>query len=120
MEFGRVKVDQQKKQYDFQIKRAKIFATANEINRLSKTLQSRFRRLFLPKYTEQQFIDVSVKVLKDKNRDSLARYVGKSVWDQKGDVRDVLSIGKLVRKLDGPGQIELIIKTMIKYGVDGE
>ena len=45
MESGRVKVDQQKKQYDFEIKGAKIFATCNEINRLSKPLQSRFRRL---------------------------------------------------------------------------
>ncbi|HXP52446.1 MAG TPA: ATP-binding protein, partial [Bacteroidia bacterium] len=35
MESGRVKVDPQKKQYDLQIKGAKIFATANEINRLS-------------------------------------------------------------------------------------
>jgi hypothetical protein len=37
MESGRVKV-----------KEAKVFATANEISRLSKPLQSRFRRLFLP------------------------------------------------------------------------
>jgi MoxR-like ATPase len=59
MESGRVKVDQQKKQYDFEIKGAKVFATCNEINRLSKPLQSRFRKLFLPRYTEQQFLDVS-------------------------------------------------------------
>ena len=49
MESGRIKVDQQKKQYDFQIKEAKLFATCNEIDRLSKPLQSRFRRLFLPR-----------------------------------------------------------------------
>ena len=47
MESGRVKVDQQKKQYDFEIKGAKVFATCNEINRLSKPLQSRFRKLVL-------------------------------------------------------------------------
>jgi MoxR-like ATPase len=40
MESGRVK------QYDFEIKGAKVFATCNEINRLSKPLQSRFRKLF--------------------------------------------------------------------------
>ena len=28
-------------------------------------------------------------------------------------------LGKFVRKSDGPEQIELIIKTMMKYGVDG-
>ena len=59
MESGRVKVDQQKKQYDFEIKGAKVFGSCNEINRLSKPLQSRFKKLFLPRYTEEQFLDVS-------------------------------------------------------------
>jgi hypothetical protein len=63
MDSGRVKVDQQRKQYDFQIKGAKVFASANDIKRLGKPLQSRFRKLFLPRYTEQQFIDVSIRVL---------------------------------------------------------
>src|SRR5215469_9163031 len=63
MESGRVDVEQQRKQYHFEIKGAKVFATANDINRLSKPLQSRFRKLFLPKYTEEQFLNVSEKVL---------------------------------------------------------
>jgi MoxR-like ATPase len=45
MESGRVDVEQQKKQYHFAINGAKIFATANEPNRLSEPLQSRFRKL---------------------------------------------------------------------------
>ena len=32
------------------------------------------------------------------------------------DIRDVISIGKLVRKNDGPEEVEQIISTMIKYG----
>jgi holliday junction DNA helicase RuvB len=56
MESGRVKVDQQRKQYYFEIKEAKVFATCNEINRVSKPLQSRFRRLHLPPYTKEQFL----------------------------------------------------------------
>jgi ATP-dependent Lon protease len=59
LESGRVKVDQKKCQMDFELKGCKVFATANEINRLSKPLQSRFRKLFLPRYTEEQFLDVS-------------------------------------------------------------
>jgi hypothetical protein len=35
-------------------------------------------------------------------------------------MRDVVSIGKLVRKSDSPQEIELIMKTMMKYGVDGK
>jgi uncharacterized membrane protein (Fun14 family) len=62
MESGRwnlVDVERQRKQYHFKIGGAKVFATCNEINRLSKPLQSRFRKLILPRYTEPQFLDVS-------------------------------------------------------------
>ena len=113
MESGHIKVDQMGKQYDFKIKGAKIFAACNEITRLSKPLQSRFRRLHLPSYTEEQFIEVSVKVLPKLK---IARVIGKAVWDQRGDIRDVISIGKLVRKNDGPEEVEQIISTTTKYG----
>jgi hypothetical protein len=39
-----------------------------------------------------------------------------AVWDQMGDIRDVISIGKLVRKNDGPEEVEQILSTMTKYG----
>jgi hypothetical protein len=60
----------------------------------------------LPKYTEDQFLDVSEKVL-PKLSSSLARYIGATVWKNAGDIRDVVSIRKLVRKSDGPEQIGL-------------
>jgi Holliday junction resolvasome RuvABC ATP-dependent DNA helicase subunit len=63
MESGHIKVDQMRKRYDFEIKGAKVFGACNEITRLSRPLQSRFRRLHLPPYTEDQFLEVSVKVL---------------------------------------------------------
>jgi hypothetical protein len=110
---SRIKVDQQRKSYDFDITGAKVFASCNEINRLSKPLQSRFRRLHLPSCTEEQFLDVAVKVLPKLK---IAHVIGKAVWDQKGDIRDVISIGKLVRKNDGPLEIESILSTMVKYG----
>jgi MoxR-like ATPase len=113
MESGHIKVDQMRKQYDFQIKGAKVFAACNEITRLSKPLQSRFRRLYLPPYTEEQFLEVSVKVLPKLK---IAHVIGKAVWHQKGDIRDVMSIGKLVRKNDGPEEVEQILGTMRKYG----
>ncbi|MGA9151330.1 MAG: AAA family ATPase [Candidatus Nitrosopolaris sp.] len=118
MERGHIKVDQMRRQYHFKLKGAKVFATANDLSRLSKPLQSRFRKLFLPRYTEEQFLEVSEKVL-PKLSSSLARYIGANVWKNGGDTRDVISIGKLVRKSDGPEQIELIINNM-KYGMDGK
>ena len=115
LESGRVKVDQKNCQMDFKLKGCKVFATANEINRLSKPLASRFRKLFLPRYTEQQFIEVSVKVL-PKVGENMARYIGFTVFRSGGDIRDVMSVGKLIRKGDGPQEVERMINTMIKYG----
>jgi MoxR-like ATPase len=112
MESGHIKVDQMRKQYDFTIKGAKVFAACNEITRLSRPLQSRFRRLYLPSYTEEQFLEVSIKVLPKLK---IADVIGTAVWDQGGDIRDVISIGKLVRKNDGPEEVEQILSTMMKY-----
>ncbi|MGB6592620.1 MAG: ATP-binding protein [Candidatus Nitrosopolaris sp.] len=113
MESGHIKVDQMCKQYEFKIKGAKVFATCNEITSLSRPLQSRFRRLHLPPYTEEQFIEVSAKVLPKLK---IAHVIGKAVWDQRGDIRDVISIGKLVRKNDGPEEVEQILSIITKYG----
>src|SRR5215813_7185444 len=113
MESGHIKVDQMCRQYDFKIKGAKVFAACNEITRLSKPLRSRFRRLHLPPYTEEQFLQVSTKALPKLK---IAHVIGKAVWDQRGDIRDVIAIGKLVRKNDGPEEVEQILSTMIKYG----
>ena len=113
MEGGHIKVDQMRRQYDFKIKGAKVFAACNEITRLSRPVQSRFRRLHLPPYTEQQFLEVSVKVLPKLK---IAHVIGKRVWCQRVDIRDVISIGKLVRKNDGPEEVEQILNTMTKYG----
>jgi Holliday junction DNA helicase RuvB len=113
MESGHIKVDQMRRQYDFKITGAKVFAAGNEISKLSRPLQSRFRRMYLPPYTEEQFLEVSVKVLPKLK---IAHVIGKAVWKQRGDIRDVISIGKLVRKNDGPEEVEQILATMNKYG----
>jgi Holliday junction DNA helicase RuvB len=112
MESGHIKIDQMRRQYDFTIKGAKVFAACNEITRLSRPLQSRFLRLHLPPYTEEQFLEVSAKVLPKLK---IAHVIGKAVWDQRGDIRDVISIGKLVRKHDGREKVEQILTTMTKY-----
>jgi hypothetical protein len=90
-----------------------VLLTSRYQSKLSRSLQSRFRRLHLPRYTEQQFIEVSAKVLPKLK---IAHVVGKAVWDQRGDIRDVISIGKLVRKNDGPEEVEQMLATMTKYG----
>jgi hypothetical protein len=68
-------------------------------------------------YTEEKFLDVSEKVL-SKLSSSLARYIGTRIWKMEHDIRDVISIWKLVKKSDGPEDVDRIIKTMMKYGMD--
>src|SRR5215831_435593 len=114
LDSGRIKVDQQRKSYDFEIKDAKVFATCNEINRLSKPLQSRFRRLHLPPYAKEQFLDIAVKVC-PKLREETSRIIGAEVWKTSKDVRDVVSLSKLIRESDDRDEIEAIIRTFTKY-----
>jgi len=45
-----------------------------------------------------------------------ALLIRQEVWNQKGDIRDIISISKLVQKRDEPDEIAEIIKTMRKYG----
>jgi len=66
-------------------------------------------------YHGQQFLDVSEKVL-PKISPSIARYIGRQVYKNEGDIRDCVSIGKLVRKNDGTEEIAEIIGTITKYG----
>jgi hypothetical protein len=61
-----------------------------------------------------------LKLWWNHNGSNLAYRIQANVWKNGGDMRDVISIGKLVRKSDDPQEIGLIIKTMMKYGVDGE
>src|SRR5262249_13763760 len=115
LESGRVKVDQQRKSYDFEIKSAKVFATCNDINRLSKPLQSRFRGLHLPPYTKEQFLNIAVKVC-PKLKDEMSRVIGEEVWKQGNkDIRDVISLCKLLRKGDGHEEIGGLVKSLAKY-----
>jgi len=114
IESGWVKVDQKKTRYDFEIKGAKVFATANSIERISKPLQSRFRRLVLPRYTEEQFLHVTQQVLPRLSL-KIAEFIGKCVWERQGDIRDVISIGKLVKNEDNPRDALEIVETIYHY-----
>jgi ATP-dependent Lon protease len=115
LESGRVKIDQKNLQLDFELKACKVFATANDINRLSRPLQSRFRKLYLPKYSMEQFLEVAIKVC-PKLREDTAFMIGEEVWNQEGDIRDIISIGKLIQKDDDEQEVRKIMMTLTKYG----
>lgn len=117
MENGHVKVDQKNCSYDFELEGLKVFATSNDITKLSKPLQSRFRRLHLPRYTKEQFLNVAVTVC-PKLKDEVAEMIGEVVYKQGGDIRDVISVSKLIQKHDGEEEVREIMTTLNKYGDD--
>jgi hypothetical protein len=114
LESGRVDVEQQKKSYHFELKGLKVFGTCNDVGRLSRPLASRFRKMFLPKYSEEAFLSVAEKVL-PKTTPSIARYIGTNVYRANGDIRDIISVGRLIQKSDGPAEIEMIMSTLDRY-----
>jgi hypothetical protein len=65
--------------------------------------------------SEQEFLDVAEKVL-PRTSAAIARYIGSKVYQSNGDVRDILSVGRLIQKSDGPEDIERIMTTLTKYG----
>jgi hypothetical protein len=46
----------------------------------------------------------------------MALYIGFTVFKNGGDIRDVISVGKLIRKGDGPQEVEWMIDIITKYG----
>ena len=46
--------------------------------------------------------------------------VGEETWRLQGDIRDVISLSKLVKKHDGPAEISEIIRMLAKYGMGSD
>jgi hypothetical protein len=104
LENGHVKVDRMSRSFQLEIKNCKVFATCTDISGLSKSMRSCFSRLRLAAYTEEQFLDVAVRVLPKLNENT-ARMIGAEVWNQGNkDVHDIIRIGKLLRNIDGREQ----------------
>ncbi|MGA9151536.1 MAG: hypothetical protein WBZ36_13245, partial [Candidatus Nitrosopolaris sp.] len=73
----------------------------------------KFRRLHLPCYAREQFLNVAVRVCPKLSED-IAIMIGRQVWAQSGDIRDVISISKLILQDDGHEEIGQIIRSLNK------
>lgn len=94
-----------------------IFATSNDVERLSGPLRSRFMELHLNEYTYEEFIEIVRRLLKKRYRldVSLSENIGHAVWNQlkSKDVRDVIKIAKLTRS---SSDIDWLVDVQMKYG----
>ena len=119
LESGRIKVDQQRRQIDIEMKGVKVFGAANDVTRVTKPLLSRFTiPIYLQRYTQEQFVSASIKVLKKERKDlpqELAEFIGNHVFERGSDIRKVVGIGRLVRKEHTPEKVLEIMDTLDRY-----
>jgi len=93
-----------------------IFATSNDVDRLSKALRSRFMELHLKEYAYEEFLNIVRKLLKKRYRmdDNISDKIAYSVWNvmNSKDVRDAIKIAKLTKS---SGDVDWLVNVKMKY-----
>jgi Holliday junction DNA helicase RuvB len=94
-----------------------IFATSNEVEKLSKPLRSRFMELHLNEYSFDEFVEICQRLLNKKYRlpTEVSDRIAYLVWNRmkSRDIRDVLKIAKLSRTTS---DAEWLVDVQVKYG----
>jgi replication-associated recombination protein RarA len=92
-----------------------IFATCNNINKISNSLRSRFIVLQLEEYTYDQFLQITKHLLTKTYNviEMLSTMIADAIWNSGSkDIRHLLKVGKLVRC---PEDLEWIVRTLQRY-----
>ena len=94
-----------------------IFATSNDVERLSAPLRSRFMELHLEEYTFEEFIEIVRRLLwKRYGLDvTISEKIGYAVWNKikSKDVRDAIHIAKLAKL---PADVDWLVDVQLRYG----
>ena len=93
-----------------------IFATSNNVYRLSEPLRSRFMELYLREYAFEEFREIVVKVLEKKYQmdKNISEKIAYAVWNQlkSKDVRDAVKIAKLAKS---PMDVDWLVQVQMKH-----
>ena len=97
-----------------------IFATSNDIGKLSAPLRSRFMELHLKEYSYEEFIEIVCRLFEKKfhmNTD-LASMIGDAVWNKmkSTDIRDAIKIARLAKS---SSDVEWLVVMQAKYSKKG-
>ena len=77
-----------------------VFATSNDIKKISVPLQSRFFVVELEPYEYEQFFDIAEKLLsRHKIEGQVASAIADAVWKKSRDIRDCRKIGALAKTM---------------------
>jgi len=91
-----------------------IFAAANRVHNMPKELLSRFRTLYLPEYSKDEFIAAATKVIVDREKADreLATYIAERTWEVSRDVREAVRIAKICKTRE---EVDRDIELLRKY-----
>ena len=94
-----------------------IFASSNDVERLSKPLRSRFMELQLEEYTYEEFIEIVRRLLKKGYHldADLSQKIAYRVWNEmkSKDIRDAIKIAKLAKS---SSDVDWLVEVQMKYG----
>ena len=105
-----------KKTTELEFKGIKLFATSNDIDRLSKPLRSRLIELHLPEYSEIEFTNIVIRLTHSRYKlnEEFSKEIARVVWHEMGtrDIRDALQLSKLVTDIE---DVRIMAATIMKY-----
>jgi Holliday junction DNA helicase RuvB len=119
MESGMVSETKYKRRREIQLKRTSVFATANSTNKkVLPPLLTRFCILYLRPYSQQEFREITKRILYDEERieQSIAYAISDAVWTKmrSANIRDCIRIGRMVDK-SSVEDVNLIVNILLKY-----
>ncbi len=88
-----------------------VFATSNDVRKISSPLQSRFFIVELKPYTHEQFCGVTEKLLlRHKIDEGAASVIAGAVWNKSRDIRDCVRIGTMAKSIQ---DVNFLVDTFI-------
>ena len=117
MERGMIKETKHRRHRPVKLK-TWVFASANRTGKIPIELLSRFIRLKFRDYTENEFIEVVVNILKDREgiSEPLALYIGHKVQAdlRSRDVRDTVKVARLLTRGKTREEVDRLINILKK------
>jgi Holliday junction DNA helicase RuvB len=95
---------------------SRVFATANNCEKIIEPLLSRFLVLEVPDYTFEQFTEIAVsRLTKEKVEKQVVSVIAEKVWNEldSRDIRDVIKVGRLVSNIQEVSSIVRMMKRQL-------
>ena len=94
-----------------------IYATSNNVEKLSSPLRSRFMEFHLAEYKFDEFVEITRHLLKDRYKlnEVLSEKIADSVWNKmkSNDIRDVIKMAKLTVSCS---DVDWLTEVQMEYG----